>query len=141
MNCFKINFQRIFNSNISKKIKQFRIMQETWIFKLESGKIIKEPELKILLEKEQKELGIFLSYYFKKEGALAENVRLKDNINFLDENKGKLELDFDLVHFNACLNIHDTKRDDIQINFEISKDKNEIKLIGPFFPERGMDEI
>ncbi|MCH7399156.1 hypothetical protein MM236_14220 [Belliella sp. DSM 107340] len=116
-------------------------MQETWIFKLESGKIIKEQELKIILEREHKELGIFLSYYFKKEGALAENARLKDNIDFLDENHGKFKLDFDLVHYNACLNIHDTKRDEIQINFEISKEKNEIKLIGPFFPERGMDEI
>ncbi|MFD2036136.1 hypothetical protein ACFSKL_15140 [Belliella marina] len=116
-------------------------MQETWIFKLEPDENSKDVQVKRVLEKEQKDLGIFLSYYFKKEGAVTENVRLKGNVLFIDGLNGKFTLDFDLVHFNACLNIHDTNREEMQINFEISNDMTEIKLVGPYFPERGMDEI
>jgi len=116
-------------------------MQEYWLFKLDQIHHSLETLIQDVLEKERKELGIFLSYYFKREGGITENVALKGEINFTSELQGNFFLDFDLVHFNACLNIHDTKRDQIKIDFEISRDKKELKLTGPYFPERGMDEI
>ena len=82
-------------------------MQETWKFSLNPQDQPKNPEiiLREVLDTNERDLGIFLSYYFKKEGAVAEKVKLKGKIEFLNDLKGKLMLDFDLVHFNACLNI------------------------------------
>ncbi|MCH7413890.1 hypothetical protein MM213_10365 [Belliella sp. R4-6] len=116
-------------------------MQETWKLKLLSTGKSKSIDIQKTLELEHKELGIFLSYYFKKEGALTENVKLKGEVNFRSELSGDFTLDFDLVHFNACLNIHDTAKDEMKINFELNNGQNELNLIGPYFPERGMDEI
>lgn len=116
-------------------------MQETWLFKIDQNHHSPETLIQDVLEKERKDLGIFLSFYFKKEGAVTENVALKGLINFSSKLKGDFILDFDLVHFNACLNIHDTKRDEIKVDFELSKDLTELKLTGPYFSERGMDEI
>ncbi|WP_026967145.1 hypothetical protein [Algoriphagus terrigena] len=115
-------------------------MQETWSFDFPNTDTTPE-QLIQTLEKEQKELGIFLSYYFKKEGALAEKVRLKGEPEFADALNGKLVLDFDLVHFNACLAIHEQKRDELKLTFEIDQTNKKLKLVGPYWPERGMDEI
>lgn len=123
------------------KTKLYSNMQETWLFKIDRNHYTLETLIQDILKKERKELGIFLSYYFKREGAITENVALKGEINFNSKLQGNFLLDFDLVHFNACLNIHDTKRDEIKVNFELSEDIQELKLIGPYFPERGMDEI
>lgn len=114
-------------------------MQETWILTLTSSKKPTSEELKQVLKENQKELGIFLSYYFKKEGALAEKVKLDSEINFKTETTGHFDLEFDLIHFNACLAIHDQKQDQMKITFEIEGDK--LKLKGPYWPEREMDEI
>ena len=114
-------------------------MQETWNFILTNSDKYNLDELKQVLKENQKELGIFLSYYFKKEGALAEKVDLASEISFKDENSGDFELEFDLIHYNACLAIHDQKRDSMKITFEIEEDKLHLK--GPYWPERGMDEI
>ncbi|PZX56919.1 hypothetical protein LV84_02048 [Algoriphagus ratkowskyi] len=114
-------------------------MQETWILKLPSFEKPTSKELKQVLAENEKDLGIFLSYYFKKEGALAEKVNLNSEINFKDECSGNFELEFDLVHYNACLAIHDQKRDQIKITFEIENDR--LNLKGPYWPEREMDEI
>lgn len=115
-------------------------MQETWLFDFPITDTASE-QLIQTLEKEQKELGIFLSYYFKKEGALTEKVRLKGEPEFTDALSGKLVLDFDLVHFNACLAIHEQKRDELNLTFEIDQTNEKLKLVGPYWPERGMDEI
>ena len=115
-------------------------MQESWSF--DFPKTDKSSDQLIeTLDKEQKELGIFLSYYYKKEGALAEKVELKDKPRFKDELNGELVLNFDLVHFNACLAIHEQKREEIKIIFEIDPISEKLKLTGPYWPERGMDEI
>ena len=114
-------------------------MQETWTFKLPTSEQELSDQVKKVLNDNQKDLGIFLSYYFKKEGALAEKVELGSEINFNDQLSGDFTLDFDLVHFNACLAIHEQKRDQMKITFEISDDK--LNLKGPYWPERGMDEI
>ncbi|WP_339755399.1 hypothetical protein [Algoriphagus aquimarinus] len=114
-------------------------MQETWTLTLPSTEKPTSQELKQVLTVNEKDLGIFLSYYFKKEGALAEKVNLGSEINFKDESSGDFELEFDLVHYNACLAIHDQKRDQMKITFEIENDK--LNLKGPYWPEREMDEI
>jgi hypothetical protein len=115
-------------------------MQETWT--LDFGKIEStESGLKLLLEKNEKDLGIFLSYYYKKEGAVAEKVKLKIGPEYTSEKSGSMILYFDLVHFNACLAIHEQKREEIKIEFEINSHENQLKLIGPYWPTREMDEI
>lgn len=50
-------------------------------------------------------------------------------------------LDFDLVYFNTCLNIHEQKRDEMPIQFEFDPLFQNLTLIGPYWPEREMDEI
>ena len=118
-------------------------MQETWKFSLISQEQPKNPEiiLREVFEANERDLGIFLSYYFKKEGAVAEKVKLKGKIEFLNDLKGKLMLDFDLVHFNACLNIHEQKRDKMDVQFEFDPLFQNLTLTRPYWPEREMDEI
>ncbi|WPR77049.1 hypothetical protein [Algoriphagus sp. NG3] len=114
-------------------------MQETWTLSLPTtGKLTPEVIKQVLIDN-KKDLGIFLSYYFKKEGALSENVSLNSEVSFEDQNSGSFTLAFDLVHFNACLAIHEQKRDQMNINFKI--EGNGLTLTGPYWPERGMDEI
>lgn len=95
-------------------------MHHPWSFDLPASQI-SETDLKKILTQNQNELGIFLSYYFKKEGAVAENVKLKSDIEFESENMGFLVLEFDLVHFNACLAIHENAREVIKIHFTIDE--------------------
>ncbi len=114
-------------------------MQETWTIKLHKSEKSDPQTIRQVLADNQKELGIFLSYYFKKEGALAEKVDLSSEISFKDDYSGNFTLEFDLVHFNACLAIHEQNRDEMKITFEIEDDK--LNLKGPYWPERGMDEI
>ena len=93
-------------------------MQETWTFDFPFSQNPKEDLEKLLVEKER-ELGIFLSYYYKKEGAVTEKVRLKIEPEFESNIAGSMVLDFDLVHFNACLAIHEQVREEMKIRFEI----------------------
>ncbi len=118
------------------------VMQETWTFDLPVD-FHKNPEEALikLLKLNERDLGIFLSYYFRKDGAVAEKVGLEGEIKFQNNYSGKLSLSYDLVHFNACLAIHDKKRDRLEVNFEVDEDTGIFKLTGPYWPERGMDEI
>lgn len=115
-------------------------MQESWTFDFPFSQNPKEDLVRLLAEKEQ-ELGIFLSYYYKKEGAVTEKVKLKSEPEFESKNTGSLILDFDLVHFNACLAIHEQIREEMKIKFKIDETNQKIKLIGPYWPSREMDEI
>lgn len=117
-----------------------KIMQEYWSFDFPKTDSPLD-QLIQTLETEQKELGIFLSYYYKKEGALAEKVLLKGQPDFTDKFRGNLVLDFDLVHFNACLAIHEQEREELKVAFEIDQSSEKLKLVGPYWPERGIDEI
>ncbi len=110
-------------------------MQEKWTFKFDEGNI------EDLLKKEEKELGILLSYYFKREGAIAEKVSLKGQADYQTKVSGNLVLEFDLVHFNACLDIHEQKREQMKVDFLIDEINSELTLIGPFWPERDEGEI
>ena len=123
----------------SEKITLNSTMQETWTFSLPHSNIPTIDEVKGLLAEKQKELGIFLSYYFKKEGALAEKVNLGSEIHFKDQSSGEFTLEFDLIHFNACLAINEQKRDQMKITFLI--EGSELTFKGPYWPEREMDEI
>lgn len=115
-------------------------MQETWTFDFPFSGTTEQSISKLLCEKEM-DLGIFLSYYYKKQGAVAEHVKLKSGPHFSSRTSGSLILDFDLVFFNACLAIHEQERDTMLIQFEIDEVEGKLKLIGPYWPERGMDEI
>jgi hypothetical protein len=118
-------------------------MQETWDITMSASPDVKSPEeaLRKALQANRKEIGILLSYHFKGEGAVAENVEVNDSLNFTDPNHGSVQVEFDLVYFNACLNIHEQQKDSLEILFEIDEGWENLKLICPDRPERGMDEI
>jgi hypothetical protein len=118
-------------------------MQETWVLKFESTEAIAQPIdfLKSILETNQKDLGIFLSFYYRKEGAITENVQLLTLPEFSDPFSGKFRVKFDIVHFNACLNIHEQNQGEMALTFLLKPENGELHLKGPFWPEREMDEI
>ncbi|GMQ23847.1 hypothetical protein Aoki45_05290 [Algoriphagus sp. oki45] len=115
-------------------------MQETWTFDFSPTSNTKGELEEILAEREQ-ELGIFLSYYYKKEGAVAEKVKLISDPEFESITTGSMVLEFELVHFNACLAIHEQQKEEMKIGFEIDWEDQKLILTGPYWPERGMDEI
>ena len=115
-------------------------MMDVWTFDFYPTLNTQE-DLERLLAEREKELGIFLSYYYKKEGALAEKVKLKSGPEFNSTKTGFMVLDFDLVHFNACLAIHEQEREEMKIGFEIDRENQKLILTGPYWPERSMDEI
>lgn len=119
-------------------------MQEKWEFKLDNAEVLEKNQLYDVLtrtlETGTKELGIFLSYYYRSEGAVVENVRLKPNTK-LDESSGKFKVSFDLVHFNACLNIHDEGKEEMELSYSFIPDEQRLVLTGPYWPEREPDDI
>ncbi|QDH80494.1 hypothetical protein FKX85_16165 [Echinicola soli] len=117
-------------------------MQYTWNFKLSHD--IKGDLKHILRETfshQQKELEIFLSYYTKMDGAVAENATFEKAIEPVSNTSGKLILRFHKVFYNACLNIHETEKDQMEVEYKIDWDGSTIKLLGPVIEERGMDDI
>jgi hypothetical protein len=115
-------------------------MQESWSFEFSPTQNPNE-ELKSLLIAKEKELGIFLSYYYKSEGAVAEKVRIKAGPEFQSKNAGWLILDFDLVYFNACLAINEQERAEMKLTFEWDEKEQKLHLLGAYWPKREMDEI
>ncbi|AWW28730.1 hypothetical protein DN752_00470 [Echinicola strongylocentroti] len=117
-------------------------MQHTWKFNLSSKK--DEDVTKWVSEclvDQQKELEIFLSFYTKSEGAVAENTTI-EKVIFQDTNvDGKITVAFHKVFYNACLNIHETDKDHMQLTFKIDQDNETLQVSGPIVEERGMDEI
>ncbi|WP_304516992.1 hypothetical protein [Cecembia rubra] len=118
-------------------------MQESWKLRIDehTGPTYTKASLLQLLESNTKELGIFLSYYFKKQGAVAENVTLSNPPVFTEKLTGKLQVEFDLVFFNACLNIHENEKEQMELTFKIIPEDAQLILTGPYWPEREMDEI
>jgi hypothetical protein len=115
-------------------------MQHSWTFDLPALSY-SEADLKELLTLNRKELGIFLSYNYKNEGAVAENVSILPDFEFESSNTGYFTLEFDLVHFNACLAIHDKAKEKMKITFKIDIPNQKLHLTCPFWPSREMDEI
>lgn len=118
-------------------------MQETWTlrFKNENKENSLDSLVKETLRQNQKELGIFLSYYTRKEGAVAEEVSLLGPVNFQEIHKGDFMLAFTKEFFNACLNIQEKERSQMKIGFSLDLTNSQINLIGPNIPEREPDEL
>jgi len=111
-------------------------MQESWAFDFVPTPNPKEDLVKLLTVKEQ-ELGIFLSYYYKKEGAVTEKVKLKTGPEFESNSTGSMVLDFDLVHFNACLAIHEQAREEMKVRFEIDESNQKNQIVWSLLAEPG----
>lgn len=118
-------------------------MQQSWTLQL--PKSISYPITSIylenFLEENAKDIGIFISYYFRRQGAVAENVSILKQPDFGAGNSGTVKVQFDLIFFNACLNIHEKEKDQMVLNFKILPEISQIYLTGPYWPEREMDEI
>lgn len=122
-------------------------MQQDWLLKLGEldikamSKNTLEKELRKAVQENEKSLGIFLSYYARVDGAIAENVQLDGCIAFDNDLTGNFFLNFDKVFHNACLNIHEQEKDKLKIEFRLLPDDKKIKLTGPFWPERMTDDL
>lgn len=118
-------------------------MQESWTFTLNEDIKVENSEILIqnVISRENKDFGIFLSYYFRKDGAVVENVSFNSIELGNEKTKGKVMVSFDLIHFNACLNIHEQGKEKMELTYHIFFESNSIEFKGPFWPERGMDEI
>lgn len=118
-------------------------MQESWKFDISGREENENMEDTITetLSRNALEMGIFLSYYYRKEGAVVENVKQVGKTEFSESLKGKISVVFNLIHYNACLNIHEQGSEKMVIDFKLDRDNRELNLIGPYWPERGMDEI
>ncbi|MCH7409425.1 hypothetical protein MM239_08470 [Belliella sp. DSM 111904] len=116
-------------------------MQEIWTFEINNKSEFESNEdlIKKQVEINQKELGIMLSYYYKPQGAVVEQVKFISTIVSKADNTAKIILGFVVVHFNACLNIHDQNQERIEMTVKVTE--NEITFRGPEILERGMDEI
>ncbi|MBY5950190.1 hypothetical protein KUV23_04350 [Algoriphagus marincola] len=115
-------------------------MQDVWIFEFPTTSNEREQVLKLLKEKVN-ELEIFLSFHFKSEGAVVEEVKALPDSMTIKGDSGTLILEYELIHFNACLDIHETNVEKLVIQFEIDRSKELLKVKGPERLERGMDEI
>jgi len=121
-------------------------MQESWNFKLAENTDFGKAEnlkgaIKEALSVQQKELGIFLSYYYKSDGAVVEDVELEKFLELNSGGSGKALFSFRLIFYNACLNIHEKEKDKMELDFVVDPNGKSLELTGPFVPERGMDDI
>ena len=116
-------------------------MQEIWKIKL-TQPISNDEIVSILpelLKLNAKDLGIFLSYYYRKQGAVVEDVKLQGEIINNTAATGSFLLDFALVFFNACLSIHETEREKMAIQYELEGE--DLILTGEFWPERDSEDL
>lgn len=115
-------------------------MQESWSFELPNCATLPEG-LEAILQLNQIELGIFLSYYYKKEGAVVEKVSHTSEIKFTSPISGSLIVAFDLIYFNACKDIHLQERGEMELQVSWDKEKRILWLHGEYWPTRDGDEI
>jgi hypothetical protein len=116
-------------------------MKESWSFNCPSGVRDIETLLQRIVETQGREMEIFLSYYFKPEGAVVEGVQLLHPPQRINEWKGSVQVGFSLVHFNACLNIHEEGTEKMELQYSYDPDSRQLTLSGPDWPEREPDEI
>ena len=86
-------------------------------------------------------MGIFLSYYYKRQGAVVEKVQLKTSPQLDTQDSGTLCLEFELVYFNACQDLHETQSEEMKFNFQFDTAKRTLNLLGAYWPTREPDEI
>src|SRR5690554_3360235 len=111
-------------------------MQESWEFNLPENPDDGPDAASItrLLKENDREMGIFLSYYYRGEGGLVEAVK-PDKIDFTSATSGTVSVSFKVVHFNACLDIHDQEKENMSIQFTLDTAGNKLKLTGPRWPQ------
>src|SRR5690554_5131298 len=121
-------------------------MQEFWEFDVDqpindrSGPLNAEL-IKELVKKNTKDMAIYLSYYYRGEGGLVEQVEWADELYFENPSSGNFKVTYDVVYFNACLDIHTGNKNDMLISFHLDKVQGKLRLSGPHWPERGPDEL
>ena len=102
-------------------------MQESWSFELPNCPTLPEG-LEAVMQLKQIELGIFLSYYYKKEGAVVENVSQASETKFTSPISGSLTIAFDLIYFNACRDIHQQERGEMELQVNWDEEKRTLSL-------------
>jgi hypothetical protein len=115
-------------------------MQESWSFELPKCTTLPEG-LEVVMQLKQIELGIFLSYYYKKGGAVVENVSQASETKFTSPISGSLTVAFDLIYFNACRDIHQQERGEMDLQVTWDEGKRILRLQGEYWPTRDGDEI
>ena len=113
-------------------------MQESWTFEFRHT-TVSQVSLEELFQAQQRELGIFLSYTYK--GAVVEQVRLLGCNSPKDGCSGTLKVAYSLVHFNACLDIHQQQDAKMTLEFSLDVIKKELLLRTEFVPSRHIDDI
>lgn len=113
-------------------------MQESWTFEFPYT-TVSQDSLEELFQAQQRELGIFLSYAFK--GAVVEQVRLLGSIQSKDGLRGTVQVVYNLVHFNACLDIHQQQEAKMTLEFSLDAIKKTLLLRTEFVPSRYIDDI
>lgn len=115
-------------------------MKESWSFELPNCATLREG-LEAVLQLKQIELGIFLSYYYKKGGAVVEKVSQASDLQFTSPISGSLKVVFDLIYFNACQDIHQQERGEMELQVNWDEEKRILCLHGEYWPTRDGDEI
>ena len=117
-------------------------MQESWEFDFNpSDDLPVAVWLGALIEKRAKEVGIYLSYYYRGEGGLVEQVSLEDVV-VESPTTGSLKVNFYVIYYNACLNIHsEDNKDKMTLHFEIEPNRKTVKFTGPYWPQREPDGL
>jgi hypothetical protein len=115
-------------------------MQESWNFELPNCTTLQDGLEAVMLLK-QIELGIFLSYYYKKGGAIVEKVSQASELRFTSPLSVTLRVTFDLVYFNACKDIHLQERGEMELQVNWDGGKRNLRLQGEYWPTRDGDEI
>lgn len=115
-------------------------MQESWTFDFPFDSPSSEA-WSWLIQTQQRDLGIFLSYYYKRQGAVVEKVQLKTAPQLDSQDSGTLSLGFEVVYFNACQDLHETQAEEMKLSFQFDAAKKTLNLVGAFWPSREPDEI
>jgi hypothetical protein len=115
-------------------------MQESWTFDFPFDRLSSEAWT-WLIQTQQRELSIFLSYYYKRQGAVVEKVKLTTVPQLHSQVSGTLSLEFELVYFNACQDLHETQSEEMKLSFQFDAAKKTLYLLGAFWPIRESDEI
>jgi hypothetical protein len=115
-------------------------MQESWSFELPNCTTLPEG-LEAVMQQKQIELGVFLSYYYKRGGAVVENVSQASELQFTSPISGSFKVSFDLIYFNACRDIHQQERGEMELQANWDEGKRILRLQGEYWPTRDGDEI
>ena len=115
-------------------------MQESWTFDFPFERPTSEA-WSWLIQTKQRDLGIFLSYYYKRQGAVVEKVQLKTVPQLDPQDSGTVSLGFELVYFNACQDLHETQQEEMKLSFQFDTERKSLNLVGAYWPSREPDEI